>query len=70
MQRLNHELKINKAFCKEKEGMEQKLSESMAQNQKLQEEVARLIGEMKKAERSKQYFLEKISKLKSRESVT
>ena len=69
MQKLNHELDINKAPREEKEGVEHKLSESTTQNQNFQEEVARLKEELKKFEGEKRYFQEKISQLESGQKI-
>ena len=69
MQKLNHEVDINRALQVEKEGVEHKLLESIAQNQKFQEEVAKLKEEVKKAKGRKQYFKEKILRFESRQHI-
>ena len=65
MQKLNEKLIINQTLCEEKEGLEKKLVDSIANNESLQEQVVALTEEMKKAEGSKKYYLDKISKLES-----
>ena len=70
MEKLNHELNINETLHKEKEGVEMKLTDSMAIIKNLQEQVAAQNDELKKAEGSKNYYLDKISKLESGEIIT
>ena len=50
--------------------MEKKLAYSIAANRNLQEQVAALMDELKKAKGSQNYYLDKITKLESGETVT
>ena len=70
MQKLNQEVSISQAFREEKEGVEKKLVDSIATIKKLQEQVDAQNNELKKAEGSKNYYLDKISKLESGEIIT
>ena len=63
MHKLDHEVEVNRALHTKKEGLDQKLSKSTAQNQKLMEEVARLKEDVKRYEGRKRYFEEKVSRL-------
>ena len=49
--------------------MDQRLTESMSQNQKLEEEIARLKEVVKKTEGGKRYFEEKASQFESGKSL-
>ena len=64
------EVGINQALREEKEGVEKKLVDSIATIKKLQEQVDAQNNELKKAEGSKNYYLDKISKLESGEIIT
>ena len=57
---LDHEVEVNQALWAEKESVDQILVESKSQNQKLEEEVARLKEKVKKSKGGKRYFKENI----------
>ena len=69
-QKLTQEANINKTLREEKERVEKKLDDSTTIIKSLQEQVATMSEEIKKAEWSKNYYLDKISRLESRETVT
>ena len=69
-QKLNHKTKINKSLREEKERVDKKLDDSTTLIKSLQEQIVIMDEEIKKAEGSKNYYLDKISRLESRETIT
>ena len=69
-QKLTQKANINKTLREEKERVERKLDDSTAIIKSLQELVVTTSEEIKKAEGSKKYYLDKISRIESGETVT